>query len=573
MSGIDTQVLAGRYRLLNPLAEGGMGTVWLASDETLRRDVAVKEVRLPPELSPAQRQDLCAAALREANLTARLKHPSIITVHDVVVENDRPWIVMELLTGESLDRTVTGRRPLPPHQAARVGVGIAGALAAAHAAGVTHRDVKPGNIFLTRTGRAVLTDFGIAVAEGDVTGEVTSRLIGSPNYIAPERLRGERGGPYSDLWSLGAGLYFAVEGVPPHPAETPISAISRVLTEPPRPPELAGELGPLLMRMLDPLPVARPSLDEVVRGLQEIASGHPAGASDPGADRSSHSGHSGAPQSHPGVPQGRTGTSQGRTGIPQGRTGTSPQGLAGPPSGRSGAALTGPTVPARPVRAPRRGRALLWAVAEVAAVVAVAGTGLGVAHLTADRAEPAGPVRLSERPGAFATPVDLCGLISADQAGQLLPRLKGQGKATNRGGCEWVSPGVGLTVDPADADQWGKSPRQAHELFVNRRNGTIPSGQLSWSWPDISAGARSARNTGPLPVKPAGEEAFGYDVYENRRTGRLEQSYVTLRVDNLVVEVGYTVADGSKDGPAIQSGAHTAATWVAAALNRQKASG
>ncbi|GGS80047.1 hypothetical protein GCM10010156_43560 [Planobispora rosea] len=536
-------MLAGRYRLLNPLAEGGMGTVWLASDETLRRDVAVKEVRLPPDLPPLQRQDVCAAALREANLAARLKHPSIVTIHDVVVEDDRPWIIMELLTGESLEKIVRDRRPLPPLQAARAGVGILSALVAAHAAGVLHRDVKPGNIFLTRTGKAVLTDFGIAVAEGDGVSAQTSRLVGSPNYIAPERLRGERGGTYSDLWSLGATLYFAVEGVPPHPADTPISAISRVLTEPPRPPERAGELGPLLMRMLHPLPAARPSFDDVSRELQEIASGRQA---------------PGSPASEPFV-------------LPD-----SPE-PPGPRPGLTGAGPTGsvPTRRASSLVRPARGRsALLWAVTEVAAVAVIVAATAGVVHLTEDRTAPAAPAKLSEKPGAFATPVDLCGLISTERAKQLLPALTGAGKATNRGGCAWTTSGKGLVVEPAGQDeQWGKSPRQAHELFVNQRNAVIPSGQLSWSWADISAGARSARSTGPLPVRPAGDEAFGYDVYENRRTGRLEQSYVTLRVDNLVVEVAYTVVDGTKDGPAIRSGAHTAALWVAEALNKQKAAG
>ncbi|GAA3444497.1 hypothetical protein Pve01_06460 [Planomonospora venezuelensis] len=534
VSRIDTQVLAGRYRLLNPLAEGGMGTVWLAADEMLRRDVAVKEVRLPPDLPPLQRQDVFAAALREANLAARLKHPSIITIHDVVVEDDRPWIVMELLTGESLERTVTERRPLPPIQAARVGVGILSALVAAHAAGVLHRDVKPGNIFLTRTGKAVLTDFGIAVAEGDATSGQTSRLIGSPNYIAPERLRGERGGPYSDLWSLGATLYFAVEGVPPHPAETPISALSKVLTEPPRPPGLAGALGPVLMRMLDPLPVARPSFEEVAEALKEIALDRPAAAFP-------------APADLPG-PSPAASTGPGRT-FPPGR-------------------------PARRDPGPRRGRALLWAAAEVAAVAAVIGATAAVVNLTGDRPAEAVPVRLSEKPGAFATPVDLCALLPAERVKQLLPALTGAGKPTNKGGCEWTTSGKGLSVQPAGSDgQWGKSPRQAHELFVNQRNAAIPNGQIAWSWPEISAGSRSARSTGPVAVRSAGEESFGYDVYENRRTGRLEQTYVTLRVDNLVVEVGYTVVDGTKDGPAIQSGARTAATWVAEALNKQKAAG
>ncbi|MFS1297866.1 serine/threonine-protein kinase [Streptosporangium longisporum] len=523
MSRIDTQVLAGRYRLLNPLGEGGAGTVWLAADETLGRDVAVKEVRIPPGLDAAGRQEVCAAALREANLAARLKHPSIVTVHDVVIEQDRPWLVMELLSGASLEQTVRDRSPLPVHQVARIGVGIVSALGAAHAAGVVHRDVKPGNVFLTRTGKAVLTDFGVAVVEGEGTSSRTDHLVGSPNYIAPERLRGERGGPASDLWSLGATLYFAVEGTPPHPAESPIAAIGRVLTEPPRPPERAGALGPLLMLMLDPVPEARPSFDAVARSLGELASGRTAVALPHVPDRPAP-----APSyAHGGVV---------------------------PPDGRS------------------RRRAVLWAAAEVAAVAAVVGITFGVTFLFASDSTAAEEKKavLSESPGVFATPVDVCALIPAAMAGRLLP-APAEGKPTNDGGCQWPTSGAGLEVRLSGDKQWGKSPRQAHELFVNRRNGVIPSGENAWSWPEIQAGLRSSRSTAPRTVKPVGDESFGYDVYENRKTGRLEQSYVVVRVDNLVLDVGYSVVDGSKDGPAIQAGAHTAATWIANALNKQKA--
>ncbi|MFJ2032469.1 serine/threonine-protein kinase [Streptosporangium sp. NPDC087985] len=535
MNRIDSRVLAGRYRLLNPLSEGGMGTVWLAADETLGRDVAVKEVRLPPDLDPARREEICAAALQEANLAARLKHPSIVTVHDVVVEQERPWLIMELLSGASLEQTVRERQPLPVRQVARVGVGILSALAAAHAAGVVHRDVKPGNVFLTRTGRAVLTDFGIAVVEGEATAGDTSHLVGSPNYIAPERLRGERGGPASDLWSLGATLYFAVEGMPPHPAETPISAISRVLTEPARPPERAGALGPLLMLMLAPTPGARPSFDAVAQALQEIALGRPAAAL-PAPSRPEPVPLSPAPASLPPVP------------VPS------------------------PVLAPSSALASRRGRTVLWAVAEVAVVAVVIGATMGVTHLAAGRTDPEAPVKLSEKPGAFATPVNLCKLVPAATVKELLPALRTEGQATNGGGCQWTTSGLGLEVAPSGtAKQWGKSPRQAHELFVNQRHGTLPSGETAWSWSDIDAGVRSARATGPLEVRSVGDEAFGYDLYENRRTGRLEQSHVVLRVDNLVVNVSYTVVDGSKDGPTIQAGTHTAATWIANALNKQKA--
>ncbi|MEV0753996.1 serine/threonine-protein kinase [Streptosporangium sp. NPDC050280] len=522
MNGIDTRVLAGRYRLLNPLAEGGAGTVWLATDETLGRDVAVKEVRLPPDLDPARRQEIFASALREANLAARLKHPSIVTVHDVIIDRDQPWLVMELLSGASLEQTVHDRSPLPAHQVARIGVGILSALGAAHTAGVVHHDVKPGNVFLTRTGKAVLTDFGFAVADGEATSGRTGHLVGSPNYIAPERLRGERGGPASDLWSLGATLYFAVEGVPPHPAESPIAAIGRVLTEPPRPPERAGELGALLKRMLDPVPETRPSFESVARSLGELAAGRTA---------------TGTPAAPP---------------VP-------------PPSPAPFSVL-----PPKP----RLSRTARWAAVETAGIAVVVAVTFGVTFLlTSNPTAAEKRVRLSESPGAFATPVDVCALVPGSVARQLLPALAGEGKPTNDGGCQWATSGMGLEVRLSGADQWGKSPRQAHELFVNRRHEVIPSGENAWSWPEIQAGIRSSRSTAPMAVEPVGDEAFGYDVYENRKTGRLEQSYVVVRVDNLVLDVGYTVVDGSKDGPAIQAGAHTTATWVANALNKQKASG
>ncbi|MDP9846318.1 hypothetical protein J2853_005529 [Streptosporangium lutulentum] len=524
MSGIDTRVLAGRYRLLNPLAEGGTGTVWLAADETLGRDVAVKEIRLPPDLGPVQRQEIYVAALREANLAARLKHPSIVTVHDVIIEQDRPWLVMERLSGATLEQTVRERRPLPVHQAARVGVGILSALAAAHSAGLLHRDVNPGNVFLTRAGRAILTDFGLAVVDGEATSGRTGHLVGTPNYVAPERLRGERGSPASDLWSLGATLYFAIEGLPPHPAATSIAVINRVLTEPARPPERAGALGPLLMLMLDPLPEARPSFDTVSRVLGEVATGHPATAPAP-----------------------------------------APAFVPAPHRPQPAPALRGVVQP--------RGAAL-WAAVEVGVVAVVIGATMGVVHLSADPAPVEKPVTFSEKPGAFTTPVDMCKLLPVADVRQLLPALTSEGEPTSTGGCQWVISGMGLEMSPSGLNkQWGKSPRQAHELFVNERNNVIPNGQVAWSWSDIDAGIRSARSTGPLPVKPAGSEAFGYDFYENRKTGRLEQSHVVFRVDNLVVDVAYTVVDGSKDGPAVQAGAHTAAVWVANALNKQKAGG
>ncbi|MEU6710694.1 serine/threonine-protein kinase [Nonomuraea sp. NPDC046802] len=264
--------LAGRYALLRPLGAGGMGKVWLARDEMLDREVAVKELTLPEGMSPKERADSVTRAVREAQATARLRHPGIVALHDVVVEQDRPWLVMELLRGRTLAETVRDFGPLPPAHAAKVGADVLEALSVAHAQGMQHRDVKPGNVFLTESGRVVLTDFGIARQEGQATLTEQGLMIGSPGFIAPERLEGHPGGPASDLWSLGATIYVALTGAPAYSG----SAAQRVratLTQPV--PVASGPLGPLLSAMMAGRPEARPDPRMVVQGLRQVASGGP----------------------------------------------------------------------------------------------------------------------------------------------------------------------------------------------------------------------------------------------------------------------------------------------------------
>ncbi len=254
----QSRLLAGRYRIGRVLGRGGMGTVWEAHDEMLDRDVAVKEVVPPPELTAEQRSVLRQRTLREARAAARINHPGAVTVHDVVEEGGHPFIVMQLLPPRTLADVLAANGPLPPAQVARIGLDLVDALAAAHVAGVLHRDVKPANVMLTDAGRAVLTDFGIATVEEDPTLTSTGMLLGSPAYMAPERARGERPSPASDLWSLGATLFTAVQGDPPFRREGNLPTLNAVLTEEAPPATRAGPLAPVIAALLSRDPAARP---------------------------------------------------------------------------------------------------------------------------------------------------------------------------------------------------------------------------------------------------------------------------------------------------------------------------
>ncbi|HET6860413.1 MAG TPA: serine/threonine-protein kinase [Streptomyces sp.] len=269
----NERVIAGRYRLLSPLGEGGMGVVWRARDDLLGREVAVKEVRAPAGLGGTDGQRLYARLEREAWAAARISHRNVITVYDVANEEGRPWIVMELVRGLTLSDVLDAEGPMPPQRAARIGVEILAALRAAHEAGVLHRDVKPGNVLIANDGRVVLTDFGIALVEGSSALTMTGELIGSPEFLAPERAMGHRPGPESDLWSLGVLLYAAVEGNSPFRQETPLSTLRAVVDERLPPPHRAGALTPVLDGLLRKDPAERMSAGEAARMLRIVAAG------------------------------------------------------------------------------------------------------------------------------------------------------------------------------------------------------------------------------------------------------------------------------------------------------------
>jgi len=214
-AGEPERLLAGRYRLRTVIGRGGMGVVWRARDELLNRDVAVKEIVWPAQLTADEREVARQRAVREARLAARLRHPNVVGVYDIVEEDDQPSIVMELVPFRSLRDAVLDAGPRSPAEAARIGLSVLAALRAVHDAGVVHRDVKPANILLGPKGRVVLTDFGMAKAADSPTLTTSGVLLGSPSYLAPERARGGPAGAAADLWALGASLYAAVEGHPP----------------------------------------------------------------------------------------------------------------------------------------------------------------------------------------------------------------------------------------------------------------------------------------------------------------------------------------------------------------------
>jgi eukaryotic-like serine/threonine-protein kinase len=284
----DRRLVAGRYVLGGPLGRGGMGTVWRADDALLGRAVAVKEVDLPPGAGPAALRE---RALREARAAARLNHPGVVTLHDVVEAEGRLFLVMELVEAPTLRDLVERSGPLPPATAARVGLELLDALEAAHRAGIVHHDVKPANVMVTAGGRIKLADFGIAslqedtqrtltgaveAGDADPGGRAVTVVFGSLPYVAPEQAGGRGAGPAADLWALGATLWFAVEGRAPFERGHPAATLSAILSDPPGRPARAGPLEPVVLALLDKDPTRRPPAPALRRMLEPLAASAPA---------------------------------------------------------------------------------------------------------------------------------------------------------------------------------------------------------------------------------------------------------------------------------------------------------
>src|SRR3954454_11319777 len=274
-------LVAGRYRLHEPVGSGGMGRVWMARDEMLDRDVAVKEFVPPDWMTDAEKSRLRDRTLREARSAARLNHPHVVRIYDVVHAGDLPWIVMEYVPSRSLHQVINEDGAFPPVAAAKIGLDVLDALTAAHRAGVLHRDVKPHNVLIGNDGRVVLTDFGLAtfVDDGSVTGP--GLVVGSPQYVSPERARDGASTVESDLWSFGATLYAAVEGRSPYARETAMATLMALATEEPDPPRLAGALAPVLLGLLRHDPATRLTASEVERRLRMVVAAAPGGGNVP----------------------------------------------------------------------------------------------------------------------------------------------------------------------------------------------------------------------------------------------------------------------------------------------------
>ncbi|WP_228389386.1 serine/threonine-protein kinase [Cumulibacter manganitolerans] len=360
------RLLANRYRLDSLLGRGSMGAVWKAQDVVLGRSVAVKEVLLPPTQTAEENHVARERALREARSIAALSHPNVVTLYDVVEDDGRPWVVMELVPAKSLAQIIKDDGTLPPAEAARIGVAVLAALKSAHEVGITHRDVKPGNILVSPDGRVKLADFGISRRAEDSQLTRTGLMVGSPSYIAPEVARGRPAGPAADIWGLGATLQCAVEGSPPFDMGDPVATLTAVVGEHPRPAPHAGPLRPLLERMLDKDPRSRIRPDELQDALESVAAQRP-------GPRPTYSpptgplaplggtawGGQGGP-SAPGRPQGATsGPVQGGTSGPAqgGTSGPMQGGHAGSAPGRRTAYVQGayPPGPGQGRRGPEAG--------------------------------------------------------------------------------------------------------------------------------------------------------------------------------------------------------------------------
>jgi hypothetical protein len=420
---------------------------------------------------------------------------------------------MELVAGRSLAHAA----PLPPPAVAAIGLRVLEALGAAHARGFLHRDVKPTNILLADDGRVVLTDFGIASLEGDPALTRTGDFVGSPGFVAPERLRERPVGPASDLWSLGASLYSAVEGRPPFARATPAAALGAVLTDEAPPPVRAGPLAPVIARLLDKNPDTRISADETARALGRVAAGLPSG-------------------------------------------------LPAPPH----------AAPAHRRRAvvPLAAAAAVLLAATLA-TVAFRARGADHPHARSSASPAAAAPASPSTAGRYVRPFDFCALLTPDQVTRLVPHAS---KVPDAHSCAWtaaarhqaVSVSAESVYDPstetAAEDPWTATPGAARASYDQQYAAdSRPRSGIAWGWDEIGVRRTGARQSAARRVSGVGEAAY---LTETSQKGTVERADVTFRDSNLYLSVWFVAADGSGDAARIRAGALDAARWVSQALRR-----
>ncbi len=428
--GADLRVIAGRYRLEARIGRGGMGIVWRATDRLLGRRVAVKELPFDETLSAEEARQQRDRTLREARAVAQLRHPHVIVVHDIVEQDERPFIVMELVEGGSLADRIAARGPVDAAEAARIGIALLSALRTAHAAGVLHRDIKPANVLVeSGTDRVVLTDFGIAQVAGATTLTETGSFVGSPEYTAPERMSGSGAGPQSDLWSLGALLCTALSGESPFRRDSLGGILHAVVMDEIRPPAQAGPILPVVRGLLERDPDRRLEAAEAERMLRAfLETGRTPQPSRPSSSPSRHTPTQRnlpqVPPSTDSAPPTRSGRSGrwGRpgpvtsvsAGVPEGSYGSSGQAASGGhvasggPSSSQGPGVPGAAGGAQEAPGPRSTRGVLAAALLVAAL---AGAGVSAAALLMNVGGTGGHPPVSSAPGTAV------GVSGSDPAG------------------------------------------------------------------------------------------------------------------------------------------------------------
>ncbi|MET8976162.1 serine/threonine-protein kinase [Streptomyces sp. NPDC004539] len=452
------------------IGQGGMGRVWRAADEILDRLVAVKEIRIDgtdAEDARTRRE----RTLREARATARIDHPNVVRVYDVVDEGELLWIIMELVRGRSLERLTAEDGPLGPAHAARIGLGLVAALQQVHARGVLHRDIKPGNVLVEGAERIVLTDFGIAAIQDAKALTMVGMLVGSPDYMAPERISGRPQGPPSDIWSVGATLCAALAGHSPFARETTLATLHAVLYEEPQLPGGAGELGGVLARLLAKEPEVRPDLAELETELRRVAFPEPTPTVRVGAGET--------PQTHE-TPQTYEAT-RAEVGSPRRELAPTPTPTPAPPSAPetpppdpTTAHLTRPpttppspypTPPRTPQDPPRHRRTTAFAAAGVAAVAAIVVTAI---LLTSGGGKP------DPEAGGTTTPAP-----SATVEGTARPRTPPPGTHEEAGGYAWKTPAGWRRDVKTGAEVHYTSPDGTQELLAKS---SLARGTLIDSW-------------------------------------------------------------------------------------------